>query len=148
MYLDRRIEFRNGSVVMNVGNQLMPSSDVIDLTAITGNRNIGAGEDLVLVIAVTTSFVGASATVQFDLATGTNDTLSAGRVVHLSTGPLTVASLTAGRILTYKLPDADYQRYMGIWQTVATANLTAGAVVAGIATITPAFKAYPAAVNL
>lgn len=148
MYLDRRIEFRNGSVVMNIGNQLMPSSDVIDLTAVTGGRNIGAGESLALVIAVTTTFVGGAATVQFDLATGTNDTLSAGRVVHMSTGPLAVSTLTAGRILVYSLPDADYQRYMGIWQTVATANLTAGAVVAGIAAVTPAIKAYPAAVNL
>lgn len=128
MILDERAEFCDAtSAILAVGNAII--GDVMDLGATPTLRDIGAGEPTYLVIQVTTTFVGATSTTQFDLYSDSTANLATSATTHLSTGPIGVATLVAGYQLAYALPlGATYERYLGLWETVATADVTAGAI--------------------
>ena len=128
MILDERTEFCDAtSAILNIGNAII--GDVVDLGATPTLRDIGNGEPLYLVIQVTTAFVGATATIQFQLASDSTANLATSKTVHYDTGAIAVASYIAGFTKVVALPmEVTYERYLGLWETVATANVTAGAI--------------------
>jgi hypothetical protein len=126
MILDERLEFCDAtSCVANVGNAIL--GDVIDLGASPTLQDIGNGEPLYLVIQVDTAVVGTTSTVQLQLASDSTANLATSKTVHIDTGAIAEATLVAGYTLIYPLPvGATYERYLGIWETVGTNNLSAG----------------------
>lgn len=140
MILDERNEFCDAtSAILNVGNAII--GDVIDLGA--AGRDIGNGEPLYLVIQVDTTFVGATSTTQFQLVSDSTADLNTSRTVHLDTGAIGVATLVAGYTKVLALPtETTYERYLGLWETVGTANVTAGKINAFLTRDVARWKAY------
>ncbi len=128
MILDERNEFCDAtSAILNIGNAII--GDVIDLGSAPTLQDIGNGEPLYLVIQVTTAFVGATSTTTFELKSDSTANLATSATTHLSTGAIAVATLVEGYTKVMALPaEATYERYLGLWETVATANVTAGAI--------------------
>lgn len=149
MILDERTEFADAAAVaLNIGNAIAPNTDVIDLGATPTLRDLGNGRDMFLVIQVTTTFVGATSTTTFDLVSGSTANLATSKTTHASTGAIPVATLVAGYTKVIPLPiEATYARYLGLWQTVATANVTAGAINAFLTNDVAAWRAYEDAAN-
>lgn len=147
MILDERNEFCDAtSAILNIGNAII--GDVIDLGSTPTLRDLGAGQPLYLVIQVTTAFVGATSTTTFDLVSDSAAALTTSKTTHVSTGAIPVASLVAGYTKVIALPtEVAYERYLGLWETVATANVTAGAINAFLATDVSAWTAYADATN-
>lgn len=146
MILDELLEFADAtSCVANVGNAIL--GDVIDLGATPTLRNLGAGEQLYLVIQVDTAIVGTTSTVQWQLASDSTANLATSKTVHIDTGAIAEATLVAGYTLIYPLPvTATYERYLGLWQTVAVNNLSAGKINAFLTHDVSAWTAYPDAI--
>ena len=147
MILDKRTEFAEAlNVFAAAGSNLR--GDVIDLGAAA--RDIGQGQQLWWMLQVTTAFVGAASTTDFqlrtDAAAAINPTTG---TLHVSTGPIAVADLIIGKRFMFALPVEGniYERFLGLVVVGATATTTAGAVSSGL-TLDPAgWKAYPDGVN-
>lgn len=146
MILDERNEFCDAtSAVLNIGNAII--GDVIDTGAAPTLKNLGSGEPLYLVIQVTTAFVGATATIKFDLLSDSTADLATSPTTHYTTGAIAVATWAAGYTKVVALPDeVTYERYLGLWETVATANVTAGAINAFLTHDVARFTALPDAI--
>lgn len=146
MVLDEFNEFCDAtSAILAVGNAII--GDVIDLGSTPTLRNLGAGEPLYLVLQVDTAFVGTGATVTFDLCSDSVAALTTSKTTHLTTGAIPVASLVAGYRKVIALPnETTFERYLGIWETVATANITAGKINAFLTKDVSAWTAYPDAI--
>lgn len=146
MILDERLEFADAlSCVANVGNAIL--GDVIDLGASPTLRDIGNGEPLYLVIQVDTAVVGTTSTVQWQLASDSTANLATSKTVHIDTGAIAEATLVAGYTKIYPLPvEATYERYLGLWQTVAVNNLSAGKINAFLTREPAKWAAYPNAI--
>lgn len=146
MILDERLEFADAlSCVANVGNAIL--GDVIDLGASPTLRDIGNGEPLYLVIQVDTAVVGTTSTVQWQLASDSTANLATSKTVHLDTGAIAEATLVAGYTKIYALPvEATYERYLGLWQTVAVNNLSAGKINAFLTREPAKWASYPNAI--
>lgn len=145
MILDERNEFCDAtSAILAVGNALI--GDVIDLDPCTVSPNVTfdmAGSDLWLVIQVDTTFVGATSTTKFELASDSTADLATSKTVHYATAAIPVATLVAGYVVCcVKLPSGSYERYLGIWETVATANVTAGKINAFLTADPAIYRAY------
>lgn len=145
MILDKLLEFGDAiAIALNIGNAITPNSDVIDLGAAPTLQDIGNGEPLYLVLQVDTAFVGATATIQFQLASDSTSDLATSKTVHLDTGAIPVATWAAGYTKVLALPaEVTYERYLGIWMTVATANVTAGKLNAFLTTQPSKWTALP-----
>ena len=92
-------------------------------------RDLGAGKPIWLVIQVRTAVTsGGSATVNIQLASSDSTNLTSSATTHYQTGAIAVASLTTAFRREILLPAEAYKRYVGIVRTVATADLTAGAI--------------------
>lgn len=141
MILDERTEFCDAtSAVLNIGNAII--GDVIDLGATL--QDIGNGQPVYLVIQVDTAFVGTNSTTTFDLCSDSTANLATSKTTHVSTGAIPVASLVAGFTKIIALPiEATYERYLGLWETVATANVTAGKINAFLTTTPAKWTASP-----
>lgn len=137
MILDELGEFCDAaSAILAVGNAII--GDVVDTGLLPTNffdsnnrilNDLGNGEPILFVIQVTTTFVGATSTTQFQLASDSTANLATSRTNHLTLGPYPVATLVAGFTVAVYLPiEALYERFLGVWETVATANVTAGAI--------------------
>lgn len=133
MYIDKRTEFAaNAAIALNVGNAIAPNTDVIDLGATPTLRDIGNGQPVYLVLRATTAFAGSGATVQFQLVSDSVAALTTSKTVHIDTGAISLGTdnaawAIAGYTKIYPLPiEATYERYLGLWMTVASANVTAG----------------------
>ena len=115
------------------------STDIIDLGA---TRDIGNGEPLELVILCTeTAVSGGSSTVTIDLQTDDNSSFSSAATLA-SSGAIAKASITAGtELLRIKVP-LNVERYLRLYYTVATADLTSGKFTAFLAHDRQANKAY------
>lgn len=149
MILDERNEFADAAAIaLNVGNAIAPNTDVIDLGATPTLRDIGTGEPLYLVLQVDTAFVGAMATIQFQLASDSTANLATSKTIHADTGAIAVATWAAGYTKVIALPmEANYERYLGLWMTVGTANVTAGKLNAFLTRDVSRWTAYPEAVS-
>lgn len=128
MIFDERTEFCDAtSAILAIGNAII--GDVVDLGATPTLRNTGNGEPIYLVLQVATTFVGAGATVQFQLASDSTANLATSKTVHWDSGAIALATLVAGYTKVVVLPsEHTYERYLGLWETVATADVTAGAI--------------------
>ena len=148
MILDERNEFADAAAIaLNIGNAIAPNTDVIDLGASPTLRDLGNGEPIYLVLQVDTDFVGATATIQFQLASDSTANLATSKTIHLDTGAIAVASWVAGYTKVFALPtEATYERYLGLWMTVATANVTAGKLNAFLTTTVAKYTNYPDAI--
>lgn len=151
MIIDKFAQFTDSSttaVVMNAGNALV--GDVLDLGATPTLRDIGNGAPLYWHIRVVTSFSDATddtATVKFDLCSDSTANLATSKTTHLTTGAIAVGTLVAGYSLVYPLPlGVTYERYLGIWETVADHNLDAGAIVSFLSPDPSGWTAYPDAI--
>lgn len=127
MILDERNEFADATnCFANAATILV--GDQIDLGAAAINP--GRGQQLYLVIQVTTAAAGGTS-INLQLASdaaaaiATNGTAS----IHWQTGPVAVADFTVGRTWVVALPQGspNYERYLGILAVNAGAN-TAGAI--------------------
>lgn len=150
MIIDDRLEFADAAAIaLNIGNAIAPNTDVVDTGATPTLKDLGNGQPLYLVLQVDTTFVGATATIQFQLATDSTANLATSRTNHIDTGAIAVATWVAGYTLVYPLPmGVTYERYMGLWMTVATANVTAGKLNAFITTHPPSNPSYPDALTV
>jgi hypothetical protein len=145
MILDERNEFCDAtSAVLAVGNAII--GDVIDLNPCSVHPNTTVdmeGSDLYLVIQVDTTFVGATSTTKFELCSDSTADLATSKTVHYSTAAIPVATLVAGYVVcAVKLPSGSYERYLGLWETVATANVTAGKINAFLTSDPALYRAY------
>lgn len=142
MILDERTEFCDATALNTgaAGSYLI--GDVLD-TSIA--RDLGGDKALYLVVTVdTTATSGGSATLQVNLVTDDNASLSSPTTV-VSSAAIAVASLTAGtRVMAVQLPmeGTAYERYLGIQQVTGTAAFTAGKVNAFLTTDVARWKAY------
>lgn len=139
MLFDLQNQFSNAQAITATAN----STNYIDLGSI---RNIGVGEELSLVILVTTAFTdsGSDSTVTPSLVTDDNTSFSSPATVRTYD---TLAALTAaGTYRIYKLEPFTqaglYERYIQLTYTVANGNLTTGAISAFLTLNAQAWKAY------
>lgn len=142
MILDERTEFCDATALNTgaAGSYLI--GDVLD-TSIA--RDLGGDKALYLVVTVDTAATsGGSATLQVNLVTDDNASLSSPTTV-VSSAAVAVASLTAGKtVMAVQLPmeGTAYERYLGIQQVTGTAAFTAGKVNAFLTTDVARWKAY------
>lgn len=98
---------------------------------------------LFLLILVTTTFVGATSTTTFELASDSTANLATSRTTHIRTKDTAVATLVAGYTFILPVPpDITYERYIGVWATSTTADVTTAAISAYLTTNIRAWKAY------
>jgi len=149
MILDERTELADAAAIaLNIGNAIAPNTDVIDTGSTNVLKDLGNGKPVWLVLNVDTAFVGATATIQFQLASDSTANLATSKTVHIDTGAIAVATWAAGYTKIYALPvEATYEQYVGLWMTVATANVTAGKLNAFLTTDVAKWKAYSDATN-
>lgn len=128
------------------------STNVIDINhAANPLKDLGNGKDLYLVITCSESATAVgSATVTFTLESDSTSDLATSATVHLSSGAIGKAALTAGMApLVYCLPNqSTYERYVGVRMTVATGPLTAGKFSVALVGEAPTYKAYAKSYNV
>jgi hypothetical protein len=126
MYMDRQNLF---SAAQAITTGSAASTDIIDLGS---TRDIGSGEVLEVIVVIDQTFTsGGAGTLDVKLQTDT--AVGFGTVVTLlSTGATALASLTAGaQIARWRVPRG-VLRYLRLQYVVATADMTAGTITAGI----------------
>lgn len=142
MILDERTEFCDATALNTgaAGSYLI--GDVLDTSVA---RDLGGDKALYLVVTVdTTATSGGSATLQVNLVTDDNASLSSPTTV-VSSAAVAVASLTAGTtVMAVQIPmeGTAYERYLGIQQVTGTAAFTAGKVNAFLTMDVARWKAY------
>jgi hypothetical protein len=145
MIMDELAEFCDATALNTGGAGSYLLGDVYD----TGGDGINDVDDLYLVIQVaTTATSGGSATGQFHLVSDAQAAIAAdgSATYHWSSPAIAVASLTAGTyIAKIALPKGQYERYVGILQTTATAAFTAGAINAFLTPAVDTWKSFPQA---
>lgn len=146
MILDELLEFADAAAIaLNATNAIAPNTDVIDLGATPTLRDLGAGEQVFLVIQVDTDFGGAG-NVTFDLVSDSTANLATSKTTHLTTGAIAYTSWTAGTTKVYALPmEATYERYLGLWETTS-GNLTSGKINAFLTHDVAKWTAYAAGI--
>jgi hypothetical protein len=137
MYLDHEVLFDNDVAITVTRN----STNVIDF--IKEAPDIGAGEDLFVMVKVTTAFTaGGSATLQVALVADDNEALTTPTILQGQV--VAVASLIAGFELRFRIhPSSVTERFLGFIYTVATGPMTAGKITAGIVKDIQRWKAFP-----
>lgn len=146
MIMDKKNLFSNAQAVTATAL----STDKIDLGPPgAGNlgRNLGVSDEVMLSItAAEAALAAGAATVEFQLVTDDNPTLSSPTVVW-SSGAIGKAALTLGARIDAAVPRANLERYLGINYVVSTGPLTAGKFTAGLVMEPGSFKAYGSAVT-
>lgn len=143
MILDNNLVFADAVATGNTGTRIL--GDVVDLDVA---RDIGAGKPLYVIVTIDTAITaGAGGTIQFKVTSADDAALTTNAEDHLVSVNYDAASgVAAGTIvLSAALPaeGMTYGRYIGVRETVATANTTAGKVNAFLALDGKAYKAYP-----
>jgi hypothetical protein len=152
MIIDKRTEF-GSAVSLNTGAAgTYNIGDVIDLQgqaigAANLTRDPFAGDDaLYFIVQVqTTATSGGAATADFRLVSDNTSTIATdgSASLHTMSGPLAVASLTAGKtVFAGSLPAGQYERYLGVQQVTGTAAFTAGKVNVFLTADPALFRAY------
>ena len=132
MIIDSSLEMCDATAAaLNTGDGITKVGNAVDIHPLFSDNatvDLSAGEQLYLVIEVTTLFAGGTnASYKIDLTTSTEAALSGGTTANIwTTGSLTMASWTAGTRYIVSLPEADYHRYLGLRGTAGTANVTSG----------------------
>jgi len=129
MYVNSMEEFSNSQAVTSTAI----SENVIDLNSVGGPnaiQDVGTGTDVYLVVrtVVAATDTGSDATLTVTLESDSTANLATSPTVHFSTGALAFAAFApAGSTLAViKLPNGNYERFLGVRYTVASGPLTAG----------------------
>lgn len=132
MIVDNFLNMATAQALNATATGVFNLGSTIDLTTV---RDIGAGKQLYVVIQVTTDLTGASATVQFQVASDSAATLAtSGQSIHAVSGVYTGTALDTTEGVIIPLPPMvvgapiQYERYLGVQYTVGAATLSAGAV--------------------
>lgn len=139
MLLDIQTQFSNAQAITATA----ASTNYIDLASI---RNVGAGQDLYLLIVVTTAFTdsGSDSTVTPSLQSDDNTGFASAATMR--TFDVLAALAAAGTKRLYKLEPyndlGNYERYIQLMYTVANGNLSTGAISAGLVSDVQTWKAY------
>lgn len=136
MYVDKQIEFSDAQALtataISTNVYDLFSTDTGGSAEISPNTriDIGAGEDVYLIVGVPTTLSGGTATgITVTLETADDAALTTNAQVVATSGLIPVASLVAGfNIMKVKLPPFAYRRYIGVRYTAATGPFGAGAV--------------------
>ena len=147
MILDKILEFSDAQAV----TETAISTTVVDLAPL-GNgvgtntvRDIGAGEDLYLIVRTLTAATSANPDVRLTVNFESSATANLNSpTVHFSTGPLAFAAFSpAGtELVRIPLPGGNYQRYIGVRYTVANGPLTGGTFDAFIVKDAQSYRPY------
>lgn len=132
------------TITATVANAIV--GDVMDLGATPTLKDIGNGDKpIYLVITIDTTVTSnGSATVAFTLLSDSTANLATSATVHINTGDIAIASLTAGTTLVYPLPPRKtYERYLGIFAETKVQTLNAGAFSAFLTMDPPMNHIYP-----
>lgn len=98
------------------------------------NRNIGAGNEIPMLIQVTEDFA-ALTSLTISIESADNAALSSNPIVHYTTPAIPLASLKAGYQIPMRwFPDADIKNFVGIRYTVTGTAASAGKLTAAIGT--------------
>jgi hypothetical protein len=98
------------------------SASSIDLGDVTPKRRIGDGEPMALVVDVD-SITAAADTFTIDAISATNEALTAGVIVMVTTGVKAAAALPAGTLVVLPIPPGQpTQRYIGARTTLGAAD--------------------------
>lgn len=141
MLIDKQAQFSDQQAI----TASAASTNYIDLGL--AGRNIGVGENLYLVLVVTTAFtdVGSDSTVTPSLQTDDNTSFSSAATLRTFD---TLAALTpVNTTRLYRLEHTvgatgAWERYIQLYYTVAGGNLTTGAISAFLTHDIQAWKAY------
>ena len=151
MILDTSLLMCNATAAFAAAGTALVGNQIQFGTLATMKNPLRGSQDLFLVLTITTAFVGATATIDVQLASddtaaiATNGTATG----HWRTQPQAVATMTAGRRWIVPMPwDPDPEAFLGILVTTATATTTAGAITAELMIGAPQdWVALPDAVN-
>ena len=129
MILDRENLFDHDVAITVTRN----STDVIDLTKLSG-QNVGLGEELFVFVQVQTAFTaGGAATLQIALVTDDNAALTTPTVLQDQVAVIPVADLVVGFKINFRVhPSEALERYLGLVYTVATGPMLTGKIRAGV----------------
>lgn len=130
MLLDAQNLFSDAQSVTTGSENGVTSTNVLDLGAITGGRNVGTGERLYIGVIIDTAMTssGSDDVCAVDLITDDNAGMNSPTVVaRLGTFPAVSA---AGTKIIQALPQYDYERYIALRYTAISGPLTAGAFTA------------------
>lgn len=107
-------------------------------------QNFGVGHAPYLVVQVDETFTAAgAATLDINFESDSVAALSASPTVHFSSAQFAVGDLIAGtRLFAVRLPQDNYERYLGLRYTVGTGPFTAGKISAFITDEVNANKQY------
>jgi len=150
MVLDERLEFLDATAVNTGAPANFLIGDVIDLGA--AHRDIGAGEQLYLVVTVDTSVASATGTMAIVLASDSVAAIAVDGTAteHFRSKATLAAGMTAGTVLVaiaLPMEGQVYERFLGILQVTAIAALTAGKLNAFITHDVAKWSAYADASN-
>lgn len=139
MIMDKKLMFDEDAAITVTRD----STNVIDL--LQANQDIGNGENLWVVIVVTTAFTtGDAAVLQAALVTDDNAALDSATVLQDQVATIAAATLIAGYTIRMRIhPTTVMERYLGIIYTVTVGSFSAGKVTAGIVKDVQNWKAYP-----
>lgn len=153
MIIDSRLEICDNAALTLAGfaTTPVPLGSLIDLTSNLAIGNAlkeypGNSDRAYLCIRVTTTATSAgAATVKFALVSDAQDPVVAATATpHWESPDIPKATLVAGyEVACIPLPRGVYERYLGLVQTVGTADLTAGKVDAYITLTPPSWFAAP-----
>lgn len=151
MYVDKQAEFSDNQAVTATAistnvYDLFPVGNAVNSNAV---RDIGVGEDVYLVVQTDAAVTAAgAATVTVTLESSSTADLATTPTVHFSSPAFAIAAMGANKtLMAFKLPAADYKRYIGVRYTVATGPLTAGSFSAFFAKDIQDFHAYTKGYN-
>lgn len=140
MIIDKECMFSDAQEITTGSENGVKSTNVIDLKAA---RNIGAGEDIYLVVQVDELMAGAGDTLTVKLQTDDNaDLNSASDMQTIGTFP---ANSAVGTRLVAKIqPNNSFERYIGLLYTAAGSGaLEAGKFSAFLTKDVDTLKTYP-----
>lgn len=153
MIIDSRLELvNNGALTLEAfATTPVPLGSLVDLTSNLAIGNAlkeypGNSDHAYLCIRVATAATsGGAATVKFALVSDAQDPVTpATATKHWESADIPKATLVAGYcVACIPLPRGTYERYLGLIQTVGTADLTAGKVDAFITLDPPSWLALP-----
>jgi hypothetical protein len=112
--------------------QMVTNGTVVGESAVIA-RNLGAGNELPILVQVTEAFATATS-VTFSLESSAAAGLTSA-TVHWTSGAVPIATLIAGYKLPIRIvPDGTMLEYLGMRYTIGGSNATAGKVTAAIGT--------------
>lgn len=110
----------------------LPNAGIVPYEGARMARNIGPGNEIPLLVQVTTSFATLTS-LTITLETADNDALSTNPQVIFTSGAIPAASLVRGYRLPIRVfPDFALRDFLGLRYTIGGSNATAGAITAAI----------------